>query len=188
MTKEQMKAEIDRLNEEFNLEVTYSDNADGKELKAKLAEAKELASSDERTETSEKAEESTPETTPETTPVEAEPKAPVEEKVVEKPLAKGRKKSWPEGFTPSGDKIADTKAILDAAPKVSFLVPRSEGEDPRVTETVQINGYKYEIMKGHMVTIPKPVADLLARKYQVQMEVAMRASAYSTPQKQEALS
>lgn len=192
MKKEDMKAAIDELNEAHGLEVEYDDDADGKTLKAKLKEAQELAAAAESGDEPEEEEEGATEAEDEVEASEEEEAAdePAEEPAApaKKAVAKGRKPSWPKGFVPTGDKVADTKTILDAAPKVSFLVPRTEGEDPRVTETVQINGYKYEIKKGHMVEIPKPVADLLARKYQVQMEVAQRANAYDSPEKTQALS
>lgn len=191
MTKDQMKAAIDELNEEHSLGLEYAEDASGSDLKALLKEAKELAAAKEAGESADEAEEATPEAEAEGEDEadESEEEAadePADEPATpaEKPSAKGNKQYWPKGWKPTGDKVADTKVILDNAPKVSFLVPRVEGEDPRVTETVQINGYKYEIKKGHMVSIPKPVADLLARKYQVQMEVAERATAASKPELQ----
>ena len=181
-----MKAEIDRLNEAHGLNVEYSDNAKGAELKAKLEEAMKLANSPK----GEVSVDSVPEKVDEEVEMENEKQEekkvePVESSVPEK---SERKKNLPPGFVPTGDKIADTKAILDHAPKVRFIVPLIPGEDPKVTETVQINGYKYEIKKGHMVEIPSPVADLIARKYQIEMDVAQRENAYSTPEKANALS
>ena len=213
MTKDQMKAAIDELNEAHGLNVEYSDDADGKELKAKLAEAKELSENtppegddapDAKAEgdVPESAEPSAKEEDAPDAPADAAPEAPVEEEEVPdvSPTLEthphlykdgelvARKASWPKGWWPSGDKVADTKVILDAAPKVSFLVPRTEGEDPNSEETVQINGYMYTIKKGNMVEIPKPVADLLARKYLVALEVAQRATAHETKEKSDALS
>lgn len=183
MTKDQMKAAIDELNEEHSLELKYDEDASGKELKALLKEANKRVDAKQSGEPEDDVKDATPD-------AEAEGEDEAEESddapiaPAEKPEARGNKQYWPKGWKPTGDKVADTKVILDNAPKVSFLVPRVEGEDPRVTETVQINGYKYEIKKGHMVSIPRPVADLLARKYQVQMEVAERATAASKPELQ----
>lgn len=113
------------------------------------------------------------------------------EKPASKPVAAekvARKASWPEGFRPTGDRIADTKAILDASPKVQFMIPFDIGEKPGATEIVQINGYPFIIKKGALVTIPKQVADILANKYQVEMDVANRAQAMATAEKADALS
>lgn len=99
-----------------------------------------------------------------------------------------RKAHWPKGFKPSGDKIRDTKAILDAQKKVSFLCPLDPGEGVGAEEVVQINGYKLVIKKGHMVEIPEAVAKILANKYRVAMEVTSRSQANATPAKAEALS
>ena len=129
-----------------------------------------------------------PETTQEEQPEVEVPKANPETTKGKKTSKKVvTKSSWPEGFVPTGDKVADTKTILDHAPKVSFMVPLGEGEKPGSEETVQINGYKYTMKKGHMVEIPKPVANLLANKYKVEMEVAQRAQAHATPEKSAAL-
>lgn len=99
-----------------------------------------------------------------------------------------RKAHWPEGFVPSGDRIKDTKAILDAEPKVSFMCPLAPGEKMGAEEIVQINGWKLTIKKNHLVQVPKSVADMLANKYQVEVEVAQRAQAMATREKAEALS
>lgn len=117
---------------------------------------------------------------------------PVKEKPVKatKPVvaAVKRKPHWPEGFVPSGDKRADAKILLDAAPKVSFMCPLSPEEKPGAVETVSINGYPYIIPKGQMVTIPQPVMEMLARKYRVETEVMQRLQANATAQKSQALS
>jgi hypothetical protein len=68
------------------------------------------------------------------------------------------------------DEVALTKAILDKAPHINFLIPLAEGEKAPAYETVQINGYKLTVEKGKMVNIPMPVANLLAEKYRIQME------------------
>lgn len=99
-----------------------------------------------------------------------------------------RKAHWPKEFTPTGDVLVDTKALLDLSPKVSFMCPLGADEKPGAEEIVQINGYKYTIKKGHMVEIPRPVADILANKYKVEMDVALRASAYANPKAVAALS
>lgn len=72
--------------------------------------------------------------------------------------------------------IADTKAILDKKPKVNFIVPLSPGEPEDAVDIVQINGYKMTVKKGTMVSIPVPVANILAEKYKINLEAgkAMR--------------
>jgi hypothetical protein len=53
-----------------------------------------------------------------------------------------------------------TKAALDAMPKVSIRLPRAGKDDPNF-ETVQINGYTYQIMRGQDVMVPQLVKDIL---------------------------
>lgn len=99
-----------------------------------------------------------------------------------------RKPHWPEGFEPTGDRVADAKAILDAAPKTQFMIPLESNEKDGAVETVSINGYPYIIKKGHLVTIPVPVANMLANKYRVAMQVANAADAMASQAKADALS
>lgn len=93
-----------------------------------------------------------------------------------------RKAHWPKGFVPTGDRKADTKTLLDAEPKVSFICPLGPEEKAGAEEIVQINGYTFIIKKGHMVEIPNSVAQMLANKYRVEVEVAQRASALAKPE------
>ena len=93
-----------------------------------------------------------------------------------------RKDHWPQGFKPTGDKMKDTKALLDLEEKVSFMVPLGPEEKPGMEEIVQVNGWKYTIKKGHMVKVPLTVANMLARKYRVEMEVMEKAQAASKPE------
>lgn len=67
--------------------------------------------------------------------------------------------------------VESTKEKLDKAPHVDFIIPANENESPNIPESVQINGYRVEIKKGVMVNIPVPVANILAEKYKISMEV-----------------
>lgn len=69
----------------------------------------------------------------------------------------------------SGDEAEKTKQILAKRPKINFIIPLAENEQQGASETVQINGYRLTIQKGVMVEIPKPVADILAEKYRINM-------------------
>lgn len=73
------------------------------------------------------------------------------------------KKRW-EG------KAAAMKAHLAAQPKVQFLIPLGFGEKRGAYETVIMNGYRLNIMKGVLVQIPQQVATLLADSYQMTAE------------------
>lgn len=64
-------------------------------------------------------------------------------------------------------KAAAMKAHLAKQPKVSFLIPLGFGEKRGAYETVIMNGYRLNIMKGVMVEIPRQVAELLAESYQL---------------------
>lgn len=54
----------------------------------------------------------------------------------------------------------DTKASLDMQPKVQVRLPRAAKNEPNF-ETVQINGYTYQIMRGTDVQVPQAVRDIL---------------------------
>lgn len=55
-----------------------------------------------------------------------------------------------------------TKLALEAQPKVTVRLPKIN--DPNVPnyETVQVNGYLYQIMRGQDVQVPRAVKDILA--------------------------
>lgn len=123
----------------------------------------------------------------EATESESQPEKKPEVKKAEKPVAAGRKPHWPKGFVPTGDKVKDTKALLDAEDKVSFMVPLMPEEKPGMEEIVQVNGHKYTIKKGHMVEVPKTVAMMLARKYRIELAVMQMSQANSSEAKAAAL-
>lgn len=53
-----------------------------------------------------------------------------------------------------------TKAALDAQPKVTIRLPRAAKNEVNY-ETVQINGYTYQIMRGTDVQVPIQVKEIL---------------------------
>lgn len=82
----------------------------------------------------------------------------------------------PQAIAPTADdkvkyenRVHRMKKILQEQPQVQFVIPLGAGEKKGAYDTVQINGYKMTIMKGAMVTLPQQVVDLLAAKYEVDM-------------------
>lgn len=63
-----------------------------------------------------------------------------------------------------------TRDLLAKEPKVWFMVPLSPHEKEGAYEEVFINGYRTTIKKGVMVEIPRAVMELLANKYQIELE------------------
>lgn len=102
----------------------------------------------------------TPEEKPKVDP--APPKAQVKEKTQEIPDGIDSEKLMTPGA------IA-TKKAFDAAHKVTFYVPLKNGAKQGSFETVTVNGYRMEIKKGMIVTIPKPVADILTESLNTQL-------------------
>lgn len=66
-------------------------------------------------------------------------------------------------------KAARMKALCDAEPKVRFMIPLN-GEKMGAVETCQINGYRINILKGVMVSIPQRFAQLLEESYRLTAE------------------
>jgi hypothetical protein len=56
--------------------------------------------------------------------------------------------------------MLNTKAALDLQPKVQVRLPRA-GKNETNYETVQINGYTYQIMRGADVQVPLAVREIL---------------------------
>lgn len=53
------------------------------------------------------------------------------------------------------------KAKLDAQPKVKIIIPKGEKEPAGAFETVQLNGYTYQIKKGVYVEVPEQIANII---------------------------
>lgn len=64
-------------------------------------------------------------------------------------------------------KAAAMKARLESQPKVQFLIPLGFGEKRGSYDTVILNGFRLNIMKGVLTFIPKQVAEVLAESYQM---------------------
>ena len=62
-----------------------------------------------------------------------------------------------------------TRLSLESKPKVNFMIPLMPREPAGSFETVCINGHMMKLPKGKMLQVPKPVADILANKYEVEM-------------------
>jgi hypothetical protein len=54
-----------------------------------------------------------------------------------------------------------TKAALEAQPKRSIMIPKEKNDQDGAFETVQINGYTYQIKKGVYVEVPELVAQII---------------------------
>lgn len=67
-------------------------------------------------------------------------------------------------------KQAIMKEKLWRQPLVQFMIPLGFGEKRGAFESVILNGYRLNIMKGVMVEIPKQVAEILANSYQMLAE------------------
>lgn len=63
-----------------------------------------------------------------------------------------------------------SKHELITGPQTQFMIPLQPGEKMGATETVSLNGYRLNVRKNTMVTIPVPMAQMIAEKYQVEME------------------
>ena len=65
---------------------------------------------------------------------------------------------------------------LHAQPKVKIIIPKEESESEDAYETVQINGYTWQIKKGGYVSVPKQVADIIMESQQQTAEAYAKAA------------
>lgn len=65
---------------------------------------------------------------------------------------------------------AMTKAKLALEPKVQIVIPLDAGEKKGAFRAVSINGYRFEIKKNVMVSVPKSIAALVMSAYQTEYE------------------
>lgn len=80
------------------------------------------------------------------------------------------------------------KDILDAEPKISFLIPLMPGEVEGAYDTVCINGYVTQIKKGVMAPLPKSIVDILSNKYNIEMTAGREMLVDRDEETQKALS
>lgn len=72
-------------------------------------------------------------------------------------------------------KLQRTKEALAKQPKVRIIIPREKGETEGAYETVQINGYLFQIKKGVYVEVPEQVAQIIMESQQQTEEAIAKA-------------
>lgn len=65
---------------------------------------------------------------------------------------------------------AIVKEKLRTAPRIAFFIPLDPGEKPGAYRSVTINTYRCEVVKGKMVTLPLPIAQILMQAYDIESE------------------
>jgi hypothetical protein len=67
--------------------------------------------------------------------------------------------------------ISDMEANLNSQPKVSIMIPLEKGEKKGATQPFCINGYKFKVPKGMMTQVPEQVAEMIAERFNVELEI-----------------
>lgn len=70
----------------------------------------------------------------------------------------------------SGSKAAIMKVNLLSQPRVSIFIPRREGESPKVTLSVNLNGYRLDLPKQTYLELPKQVAEVIIESQRQQVQ------------------
>lgn len=78
-----------------------------------------------------------------------------------------------ESKTPMTGKAHKMKKVLAAQHKVHIMIPLGPEEELGVTQQVTLNGYAMFIRKGQMVEVPAQVAEVVNAKLQHQENVRM---------------
>jgi hypothetical protein len=73
------------------------------------------------------------------------------------------------GLSLSGDALA-VKAKLAREAKMPMFIPFDPGEKPGAFRSVTINGYRCEVKKGKMVSLPMSIAKMLMDSYEIEAE------------------
>lgn len=68
------------------------------------------------------------------------------------------------------DEALKIKARLAKEPRIQTYIPLDPGERPGAYRSVTINGYRCEVKKGKMVSLPQSIANLLLRSMQIEMD------------------
>lgn len=80
-------------------------------------------------------------------------------------------KDSPNGGASLSDEALSIKEILSKQAKMPLFIPLDPGEKPGAYRSVTINGYRFEVKKGVMVSLPISVAKLLMDAYSIESEV-----------------
>ena len=72
-----------------------------------------------------------------------------------------------------GSKAERMKQFLLTSPKIRMFIPRPQGEDKTILQTVNLNGYRLDFPKQTYVEVPEAVADVLMESL-VQTELAIQ--------------
>lgn len=85
-----------------------------------------------------------------------------------------------------------TKAALEKQPKVMVFIPFEAGENAamaaKVKQTVNINGYQFDVPRGVAVEVPKQVAEMIKERLESEGKAGRAYRIDSDERKQEALS
>jgi len=73
------------------------------------------------------------------------------------------------------NKIDMMKNHLENQPKVSILIPLEKGEKKGAAQPFCINGYRFTVPKGTMTQVPQQVAEMIAERFNVELEVRGRS-------------
>lgn len=65
-----------------------------------------------------------------------------------------------------GSKAERMKAYLLAQPKVRMFIPRPQGEDQTILQSVNLNGYRLDLPKQTYLEVPQQVAEVLMESLQ----------------------
>lgn len=77
-----------------------------------------------------------------------------------------------EEVAPVGSKAEKMKIFLASQPKIRVIVPLSDGEKKGSTQSVILNGYRLNILKGVYVDVPIQVAEVLNESNSVKLELS----------------
>lgn len=68
------------------------------------------------------------------------------------------------------DEALKVKAKLAKEPRIQTFVPLDSGERPGAYRSVTINGYRCEVKKGKLVSLPQSIATLLLKSMEIEMD------------------
>lgn len=100
--------------------------------------------------------------------VENENKKSAPERVADKPAEKSFSNDAKQRVLGKAEQM---KEHLSKQPKVSILIPLEKGEKRGAKQPFCINGYKFEVPKGVMTQVPEQVAQMIAERFEVELNV-----------------
>ncbi len=84
-------------------------------------------------------------------------------------------------------KAQQMKEILENQKQVMVMIPLEKGEPSNAKQSFCINGYNISYPKGTMVAVPEQIAEMIAERYKIDLNIRKASLEYANDETKKAL-